>query len=70
MMSPWFIRNKRKKQVRYKVTLPRIELREPTNIDRPNKQLDYNTNSLFLCLNIFIGQIIGGTEIKEKKKGI
>ena len=52
------------------MTLPRIELREPTNIDRPNTQLDYNTNSLFLCLNIFIGQIMGGTEIKERKKGI
>jgi len=51
--------------VRYKVTLPRIELTEPTNIDRPNQQLHYNTNSLFVCLNIFIGQII---EIKEEEK--
>src|SRR5882672_5746601 len=48
-------------KVTQKVTLPRIELREPTNIDRQSKHLDYNTDSLVACLNIFIGQIIGGT---------
>ena len=63
-MSPWFIQKKRKKRknkkATYKVTLPGNELREPTNIDRQSKQLDYNTNRVMACLNIFIGQIIGG----------
>ena len=66
MMSPWLIQKKRKKN--WDIRWHCQELNSYSQqILRDSKHLDYNTNSLVACLNIFIGQIIGGTaKIKQK----